>query len=91
LFSVAGRRRKAFSLSRRIRTLEESTTYQYIIEQGEIKALRRMLLGQGVSKLGAPAKKVKAAIQELEDLPRLERMLMRLLTANTWDEVLEAS
>ncbi len=71
--------------------MEESTTYQYILEQGAIRHAKKVVLKLGASKLGAPAKKVKAAIQELEDLPRLERMLMRLLTANTWDEVLGAS
>jgi hypothetical protein len=70
--------------------VEESTTYQYIIEQGEMKALRRMLLRQGASKLGAPTKKVKTAIQAAEDLKRLERMVMRLFTATSWNDVLEA-
>jgi hypothetical protein len=69
--------------------VEESTTYQYIIEQGEIKASRRILLKMGASKFGAPAKKVKAAIQEMEDLPRLDRMVMHVLTANSWNELLE--
>ncbi len=69
--------------------MEESTTYQFIIENGELKALRRSLLRQGASKLDAPAKKVKAAVQDLDDLPRLERMMIRLLTATSHDEVLE--
>src|SRR5262249_24474316 len=64
----------------RVPAVEESTTYQYIIEQGEIKGLRRLLLRQGAAKFGAPPKKVKATIQELEDLPRLERMGLRLVT-----------
>jgi hypothetical protein len=69
--------------------VEESTTYQYIIEQGELKALRRVLLRQGTDKFGAPTKKVKAAIQESENLRRLRRMAVRLLTATSWAEVLE--
>lgn len=75
----------------RIRAVEESTTYQYIIEKGEMKALRKLLLRQGAAKLGAPNKKVKAAIQELDvdDLPRLERMCDCLDTAANWNDVLE--
>jgi hypothetical protein len=69
--------------------VEESTTYQYIIEQGELKALRRILLRHGTDKFGEPAEKVKAAVQESENLPRLERMIMRIPTANSWDELLE--
>jgi hypothetical protein len=74
---------------RRIRVVEESTTYQYIIEQGELRESRRMLLKMGAVKFGAPTKKVKVAIWELENLSRLRRMAVRLLTANSWNEVLE--
>jgi hypothetical protein len=83
-------RERARNLFRGIRAVEESTTYQYIIEQGELKARRATVLEQGESKFGAPAEKVKTAIQELEDPQRLRRMLLRLLTANSWNEVLEA-
>jgi hypothetical protein len=69
--------------------VEESTTYQYILQQGEIKALRRILLRQGSAKFGAPSKQVEDAIQELESLPRLRRMGVRLLTASSWKDVLE--
>jgi hypothetical protein len=68
--------------------VEELTTYQYIIEQGGLKAVHRILLRLGRKKFGAPTNKVKAAIQESEDLPRLERMAVRLLTATSWAEVL---
>lgn len=82
-------RERALNLFRRIRAVEESTTYQYIVEQGEIKGTRRMLLKQGTAKFGAPTRKVKAAIQDLEDLPHIERMMIHLLSATSWNEVLE--
>ena len=82
-------RERALNLFRRIRAVEESTTYQYIIEQGAIKEARTTVLNLGASKLGAPAKKVKAAIREVDDLPRLRRMVMNVLTAKSWNEVLE--
>jgi hypothetical protein len=65
----------AVKLFRRYHAVEDSTTYQYIIEQDGIKEVRKLLLRKGTNKLGAPSDKVKAAIQGLEDLPRLERML----------------
>lgn len=83
------KRERALNLFRRIRAVEESTTYQYIIEQGELKEARRMLLKLGADKFGAPTRKARAAIQESEDLPHLERMMMHLLSAASWDEVLE--
>jgi hypothetical protein len=82
-------REQANRVFRRVPAVEESTTYQYIIEQGELKALRKMLLRQGAAKFGAPTKEVKTAIQELEDLRRLERMCDHLNNATSWKDILE--
>ncbi|HZW32631.1 MAG TPA: hypothetical protein VFF52_18100 [Isosphaeraceae bacterium] len=83
-------REQARNAFRRAPAVEESTTYQDIIEQGEIQGVRRVLLRRGAAKFGAPPKEVKAAIQELEDLPRLERRVDCLLdTATSWNDVLE--
>jgi hypothetical protein len=82
-------RERALNLFRRIRAVEESTTYQYILEQGGMKEAQRILLEQGASKFGAPTKKVKETIRGLEDLPRLRRMTLRLLAAASWKDVLE--
>ncbi len=60
-------RERALNLFRRIRAVEESTTYQYIIEQGQLKDARAILLRLGTRKF-APAKKARAGIQELENL-----------------------
>lgn len=69
--------------------MEESTTYQYIIEQGELKGLRAAVLDLGRGKFGPPARRARAAILEIEDLTRLRHLLMRVLSANSWDELLE--
>ncbi len=82
------KRDRALDLFRRIRAVEDSTTYQYIIEQGELKNARKMLISLGASKFGPPTRKVKTTIQELENLPRLERMGIRLMTAESWDDIL---
>jgi hypothetical protein len=85
------RRERARDLFRGIRAVEESTTYQYIIEQGGVKTLKRLLLRQGTRKFGAPNKTVKAAIEQfdVDDLGRLERMSDRIATATSWDEILQ--
>jgi hypothetical protein len=70
--------------------MEDSTTYQYILEQGAIRAANWFLLEFGKAKLGAPTEKVEASIKQLEDLPRLERMVDRAFkTATSWDEILD--
>ena len=81
-------RERALDLFRRIRAVEESTTYQYILEQGELKAVRRLVLRHGARKLGTPGKRVKEAIQELDNLPRLERILDAISSADSWNEAL---
>jgi hypothetical protein len=82
-------RERALNLFRRIRAVEESTTYQYILERGAIAEVQKLVIRHGAPKLGTPNKKVKAAIQELEDLTRLEHMLRSLETAASWNDVLE--
>jgi hypothetical protein len=74
-----------------LQTLEESTTYQYILEQGATQALKRLLLRLGAKKFGAPTKAVKIAIEllDVDDLRQLERMVMRVLTAKSWGEILD--
>jgi Mg/Co/Ni transporter MgtE len=81
----------ALKLFRRYHAVEDSTTYQYIIEQGALKGVRALLLELGASRFGAPSEKVKASIQELEDLPRLKRMGLRVLTAKSWNDILKTS
>ena len=67
---------------------KDSLLYQYLYEVGALKGVGTSLLRQGEIKFGAPTQKVKAAIKE-EDLERLIRVAVCLLTATSWDEVLE--
>jgi hypothetical protein len=82
-------RELAVKIFRRYRAMEDSTTYQYILEQGALKWGRDLLVKLGASRLGVPTDEVKAAIQELEDLSRLERMELRVNNAASWNDVLE--
>ncbi|MCI0642609.1 MAG: DUF4351 domain-containing protein [Gemmataceae bacterium] len=68
--------------------VEESTTYQGIIEKGQVKEARRIILRMGKKKFGKPKAAVQAAIEGTEDLERLERLTDRLLTADNWQELL---
>jgi hypothetical protein len=69
--------------------LEESTTFQWIMEQGAIRYMRRLILRQGHKKFGPPDAATEKAVQAVEDLDRLDRMFECLLDAKGWQDVLE--
>jgi hypothetical protein len=82
-------RENALNLFQGIRAMEESTTFQWILEQGAIAELQKMLLGQGRKRLGEPNEDVKAALKAITDLDRLERLGDQVIDASTWQELLE--
>ena len=84
-------RELAVNMFRRYRAVEDSTTYQYIVEQGVLKGVREMVLDLGATKFGAPTENVKSSIQEMDDLPRLRRMGLRVINAASWNDVLETA
>jgi predicted transposase YdaD len=95
-------RGEAVELFKGILVMKESTTYQWIIEQGmkegmkegvkegALKEARNMILMVGDAHLGKPSAAVKKLINEISDLERLHRMSKRLLKVETWQELLES-
>ncbi len=84
------------SLFRRLSMLmEESTTYQAILEEGREKGLsqglsqglRRILLRLGSKKFGTPTPSVATELQRVTELARLELLTDRILDATSWDEL----
>ncbi len=77
-------------------TLEDSTTYQLILNkglaQGEARGAlteaQNLLLLQGRKRFGAAAPPTEAALRAIEDRPRLERMAERIFDATGWDDLL---
>ncbi len=69
--------------------MTESDTYLYILEQGEAKALHKMLLLLGRERFGEADVNVRLAVESITDLERLERMSVRLLRVSTWQELLQ--
>jgi hypothetical protein len=78
----------ALTLFRRVRTMEESTTYQWILTQGELRGLRKTLLRLGRKQFGPPDEATAATINGIDDLDRLGRMSERVLDVSTWRELL---
>ena len=80
----------------RIHGIEESVTYQAIVEEGEIKgrvqgmllARREVLLQLGRRRFGKPAVESEAALHNISDPERLARMIGALLDVSSWEELL---
>jgi hypothetical protein len=91
-------------LLRGVVTMKESVTYQAILEEGEAigeargeakgkaagkaEEARRILLLLGCDQFGEPAANVRAALDALADVNRLEELTVRLKHAASWQELL---
>lgn len=79
-----------------VQQMEESVTYQAILRrglaqgraEGRAEELVTVLTRQGTKKFGAPTSEQSAALRATADIGKLEGMADRILTANTWDELL---
>ena len=81
---------KLFEGVRPMSWLEESSTYQMLLDRGRIDEARRLLLLQGEIRFGPPDGPVRTAIDSLGDLEQLERLSRRLLATTSWSELLAA-
>ncbi len=72
-----------------VRAMHDSTTYQYIIDEGRLQEAHKLLLRLGRLRFGAPDAPTEAALQAISDLERLERLGDRLISASGWQELLE--
>ncbi len=76
--------------------MEESATYQAIIEKGvrkgrdleRIASKRETLLMLGDERFGEPDAATLAAVESITDVGKVERLLKRLLHVDTWGELL---
>jgi hypothetical protein len=73
---------------RGVMAMEESSTYQWVLEQGALRELRKTLLRQGHKRFQATPVAVKTAIAAIADLARLEELSVRFLDAASWEELL---
>jgi hypothetical protein len=69
--------------------MEESVTYQAIIERGEIMEARRLLLAIGRKKFSPPDAATQAAVAATADRERLEHLHERVFDVASWRELLE--
>ncbi len=77
------------ALLKGVRDMKESTTYQLIIEEGEIKEARSLVLRIGRRRFGPPPQPVIAALEAIADLPRLEQIAERLVEVSSWEQLVD--
>jgi hypothetical protein len=83
------RRDVAVKVFGEIRMMEESDTYLMILDQGQEKHAKKAVLLLGEKRLGVPNESVKARLQGITDLERLDRMLLQAASAANWAEILD--
>ncbi len=71
------------------RVMEDSDTYQAILEEGAVRASHRFLLALGEKRFGPPEDAVRLAILAVEDVERLRRMGDRVVDVSSWQQLLE--
>jgi hypothetical protein len=76
-------------------TLEDSTTYQLILNkglaQGALTEAQRLVLLFGAKRFGPAPGATESALRSIADRDRLERMIERTQEATGWDDVLATS
>ncbi len=70
--------------------MQESDTYLAILDEGELKHARKAVLRLGQKKFGPGGDDVVTAVNGIEDLERLERLLERILDESSWQELLRS-
>lgn len=72
-----------------MRAMQESDTYLMILEEGQAIGIREVILVQGEDRFGPPDDAIKAGLNNIIDLNRLERIARRAPKAANWQEILE--
>ena len=83
------RRAVAAQIFRGVRVMQESDTYLAIIDEGQEKHAKKMLLRLGTKRFGPADDTVQARLNAITDLERLDRQVERLLEASSWEDLLD--
>jgi hypothetical protein len=80
---------KPFDATLKDLDMHESDTYLAILDEGELKHARKVVLRLGQKKFGPARDDVVTAVKGIEDLERLERLQDRILDVSSWQELLQ--
>jgi hypothetical protein len=76
------------AIFKRVLQMRESAAYQIILEEGAVAQLHDTLLKQGKARFGAATPEQANRLKAIQDQGRLDRLTLRLLKVNSWDELL---
>jgi hypothetical protein len=71
-----------------VRAVHESDTYLAILDEGQEKHAKKLVLLFGEKRLSPPDESVKTRLEGITDLERLDRMIFQAVTASSWEEIL---
>jgi hypothetical protein len=82
------RRDAAVRIFRGVRAMQESDTYLMILDEGQEKGIRQVILVLGEDRFGPADESVKARLNDITDLNRLMRIARQTPKAASWQEIL---
>jgi hypothetical protein len=69
-------------------SLEDSTSYQFLVNRGEVREAQAVVLRFGGKRFGPAPEAVQAVIRGIGDLEVLRRLADRVFEVSGWDELL---
>jgi hypothetical protein len=84
-------RARARGLFEGVAIMRESDTYLAILDEGRLEEAQTILLLQGEKRFGPASEAVKAALEAIGDVGRLNQLLVQLLDATSWQQLLGVS
>ena len=82
------RRAVAARIFRGVRVMHESDTYLAIIDEGQEKHAKKILLRLGTKRFGPVDEAAQAKLNAITDLERLDRQIERVQEASGWEDLL---
>ena len=71
--------------------MEESVTYQAIVEKGRLAGVRDILFRLGRKQFGPADDATAAALNAIADVRKLEELTERVLDVGSWQELLHVA
>ena len=68
--------------------MKEPSTYRAIIREGQVRALKEILLELGTQRFGPPAEGIRKTIKATSRPNPLKKLYRQLLDVSSWEELL---
>ncbi len=75
-------------LFREVIGMKESVTYQMIVDEGRVSQAHRILFRLGERRFGPPDEVTTAALNAIDNVRKLDRLIDRILDVDSWQELL---